>query len=203
MNTAVKIILGFFAAVVSIALITMAIYIPMVVSDAKRGYRDDCEYLMVLGGNVIGADTPSEPLLERMECALNYLQENKDCFVVPCGGCFRPGQKVSEAKIIADYLVENGIDESRILLEEKSTSTVENFKFAFKIISDYSGKDINDLKIAFLSSDFHMHRAALIAKLFGLENPLRVSCPTEGDFISQCFREYIVTFTLLNPKIYK
>lgn len=186
-----------------IIVVAMAIYLSFVISDAAKGYRDDCDYLMVLGGLVIGADTPSDHLVERMDYAVGYLKESLNCFVVPCGGCFRQEQKLSEAQIIADYLVEKGIDPKRIVLEDKSTTTVENFKFGIKVIEKHSDKNINHLKVAFLSSDFHMHRAALIAKGCGIEKPLRVSCPTHKNIFRHYIREFIVAFELLNPNTFK
>lgn len=33
-----------------------------------------------------------------------------------------------------DYLVQKGVDKSRLLLEDKSTSTVENIEYSMRII---------------------------------------------------------------------
>lgn len=187
-----KILLGAAGTVAGFYGLTAAFYMPCVISEARKNHRDGCDYLMVLGGNVIGEDTPSPQLLERMKAAAAYLKENTECFIIPCGGCFRNGQKKSEAEIIADYLVEQGIDESRIILEDKSTTTVENFKFALEIIKNHSGKDISETRIAFLSSDYHIYRAALFAKTCGLENPLKVSCPTPKEAYKRYARECFV-----------
>ena len=81
-------------------------YLPFVVKDAKKVYHDDCEYLLVLGGLVIGEETPSDHLLERIHAAADYLKENTSCYVIPCGGCFRDGQKKSET-----FHYEGGIKE--------------------------------------------------------------------------------------------
>lgn len=176
--------------------LTAGAYMPLVIKEAKKNYRDDCEYLMVLGGNVIGADTPSPQLLQRMKSAAEYLNENKTCFVVPCGGCFRPEQKKSEAAIIADYLIEQGIDSSRIILEDKSTTTVENFEFASEIIKTHSGKEIDDVKVAFLSSDYHIFRASVIAECCGIKNIGKVSSPTPSEASKRYIREYFVAADL-------
>ena len=94
--------------VVTVA-VTAGAYMPFVISDAKKNFRDKCEYLLILGGNIIGADTPSPQLFERMKSAAVYLKENPGTFAVPCGGCFREKQKKSEAAVIADYLISQGI----------------------------------------------------------------------------------------------
>lgn len=194
MKKAVKIAAGILAGSGAYLVSTAGAYMPFVVADAKKNYRDTCEYLMILGGDIIGADTPSPQLLERMKGAAVYLNEHKDVTAVPCGGCFRPNQKKSEAAIIADYLISQGIEENRIILEDNSTTTFENFEFALKIIEAHSGKSRNEVNVAFLSSSYHMHRAGLIAERCGLENYGRVSVPTPGDAFQRYIREYFVAY---------
>ena len=190
------------ACIIAAALIVSAVFLVFVIADAKRNFREDCDFLMILGGNVFGADTPSPQLLQRMKEAAKYLNENPHVTAVPCGGCFRDGQKKSEAAIIADFLVSQGISPSRIALEDKSTTTFENFIFASPIIEKLGGKDVNRLRVAFLSSDYHLHRAALIAKMCGIKNPLRVSCPTPAEAYKRYLREPVVAWELLG-KLFK
>ena len=177
--------------------LSVAAYLPFVISDARKNNRDKCDYLLILGGNIIGADTPSPQLFERMKAAAVYLKENPETVAIPCGGCFREGQKKSEAAVIADYLIENGIDASRIILEDKSTTTYENFEFGTKIIENHAGKPVSQVKVAFLSSDYHIHRASIIAKRCGVENCGKVSCPTPGEAMPRFLREYFVAYELL------
>ena len=177
--------------------LSIAAYLPFVISDARKKNRDKCDYLLILGGNIIGADTPSPQLFERMKAAAVYLKENPETVAVPCGGCFREGQKKSEAAVIADYLIENGIDLDRIVLEDKSTTTYENFEFGTKIIENLAGKPISQVKVAFLSSDYHIHRASIIAKRCGVVNCGKVSCPTPGEALPRFLREYFVAYELL------
>ena len=190
--------LGGLAATVTV---TAGAYLPFVISDAKKGYRDKCEYLLVLGGNVIGADTPSPQLEQRMKTAAQYLLENPETIAVPCGGCFREKQTKSEAAIIADYLISQGVEKERIVLEDKSETTYQNFEFGTKIIRNHSGKELDEVSVAFLSSDYHMHRAAIIAKQSGIRNCGRVSSPTNGKAFQRYFREYIVAYEVLYKSI--
>ena len=62
------------------------------------------------------------------------------------------------------YLVDRGIDEIRIVKEDKSTSTVENIKFAKGIMEDMDGKSVHSAVI--ISNRFHLLRAKAIAKEF-------------------------------------
>lgn len=197
MNIFSKVLLGAVGGIAGYLTVTAGVYLPFVIKDAKKGYRDDCDYLLVLGGLVIGEETPSEHLLERIRAAAEYLKENTSCFVVPCGGCFRDGQKKSEALIIKEHLVELGIDEERFILEDKSTTTFENFENACEVIKAHSGRHPNEVKVAFLSSDYHLHRAEIIAKRCGFEKIGKVSCSNKSDIIKNYTREYFVAYELL------
>lgn len=199
----IKAISGIVKGIGGIVAVTAGAYMPFVISDALKNFKDDCDYLLILGGNVIGADTPSPQLLERMKAAARYLDEHKNVIAVPCGGCFREEQKKSEAAIIADYLIEHGIFAERIILEDKSTTTYENFEFGLPIIKNHAGKDIDEIRIAFLSSDYHMHRAGIIAKQSGIEDVRRVSCPTPDSVLQRFGREYIVAFEVFYRTIFK
>lgn len=180
-----------------------AFYMPLVIHDALKKYDDDCEYLMILGTVVVGADEPSKQLTERMERALTYLNLHKHAKAVCCGGCFRKEQKISEAEIIKRFLVNNGIDESRILLEDKSTTTYENFDFALKIIKADSGKSIDEIKIGFLTSDYHVFRSGVIAKQMGIKNVRKVSTASESEILKRYLREYFVSFDLAYRSLFK
>jgi len=54
-------------------------------------------------------------------------------------------------------LLEKKIDKERILLEDKSKNTMENFKFSNELYN------LSDKKIIIVTSDYHMFRALSIA----------------------------------------
>ncbi len=75
MNTVIKYGCAVIVAAVAYLGLTAGIYMPFVIRRSRKNYRDDCDYLMILGGDIIGADTPSPQLLERMKEAARYLKE--------------------------------------------------------------------------------------------------------------------------------
>jgi len=124
------------------------------------------DYLMVLGCRVI-VDKPDEMLTLRANAAADFLLAHKKTVAVCCGGIVHEDQTKSEAQAIKDILLERGVEEERIVLEDKSQTTFENFINAKKIIDSLTkGKDA---KIAFLSSEFHLMRASVIASLVGVD----------------------------------
>ena len=59
-----------------------------------------------------------------------------------------------------------GIDESRIWLEPKAATTLENLKFSLALIGEKTGRKPENF--AFLTSDFHVFRVQLVARRLGL-----------------------------------
>lgn len=117
--------------------------------------------LIVLGCKVYG-EHASRSLRERLDAALIYLEENPDSQCIVSGG-MGEGEKISEAECMYRYLIKKGIHSSRIIKEDKSTSTRENLRFSKKIIEE-RGLSKN---IAIATSDYHQYRASKIAKTLG------------------------------------
>lgn len=116
--------------------------------------ENELDYIIVLGAGVNGT-VPLRPLKLRIDYAYDYMSRNPDTILVASGGQGF-GEDISEAECIRRNLVAKGIDESRILLEEKSTSTEENLKFSKVFIED-------DARVGILTNSFHLYRAKKIA----------------------------------------
>ena len=121
-------------------------------------------YLLVLGTTVNGTD-PSIMLGERIDAAYHYLRDHPDVICIPTGGK-NPDADITEAQCIANKLVALGIDESRIWLEEKATTTLENLQCSLALIEEKTGSKPESF--AFLTSDFHVFRVRLVARRLGL-----------------------------------
>lgn len=187
--------------------LTEVLVMSAIVANAKVKNDMDCDYLLVLGCEVNGADTPSRQMTERVNRAYEYLTAHENAIAVPCGGCFRKEQKKSEAEIMASMLINMGIDESRIILEDKSTTTYENFSFAREIIKNHSTKNISEIKIGILSSDYHLLRSRLIAGANGINAAVTVGSKTHSKVIKSFIRELVVMhllpYSIINDKVKK
>lgn len=151
------------------------------------------DYVLILGTKV-EVDKASELLKFRINKAVDYLKENPNAKAICCGGIVLKNQKVSEASVIKNGLIKGGIDESRIILEDKSMTTLQNFINAKKIIFAENVSD--DTKIAYLSSNTHLFRAGVIAKKAGIK-AVGVPAPSpKYIYLPALIREYLV-FPLL------
>lgn len=126
----------------------------------------DAEYLIVLGAGVRG-DTPSLSLRNRLDAALEYMQEHPDCTAIVSGGQGQ-GENVSEAQAMFDYLTDRGIAPERILQEAASTSTMENLSLSFELLRSF-GTQPESAEIAVVSSEYHLYRAQYLARTMGVE----------------------------------
>lgn len=152
-----RILLVFAAA----ALIFFAVVEGRIVRCAVLKPSEDADYMVVLGCQVKGT-RPSRALAARLDAAIEYLRNNPKTRVIVTGGKGF-GEEITEAECMRTYLLENGIEDDRILLEDQSTSTVENIRFARKFF------DPKEDRIVVVTNGFHLFRAISICRKQGVE----------------------------------
>lgn len=144
--------------------------------------------VLVLGSKVNGS-TPSADLWARIDAAAEYLRANPEAKCVACGGR-GSGEWITEAQAIRDGLSAKGIDASRVLLEDKSTSTRENIANALAIV-ETNGLGRN---LAVVTDDYHEYRACSIARGLGAE-PCAVPAKTPWYIFSACWARELFALT--------
>ena len=143
-----------------------------------RGEADNSavpvDAVIVLGAGVNG-ETPSAALWSRIRAAEAYLETRPDIPVVLSGGQ-GAGEAISEAEAMRRALwKEDEAENARLLLEERSTNTAENFRFSKALLEEW-GLDTETATIAVVTNDFHCFRAHMIAQKQGLQT---VDVPAE------------------------
>lgn len=140
------------------------------------------EYVVVLGAGILENGMPTLSLANRLELCIDYAAEYPDTKIVVSGGQGRT-EPMSEAEAMARYLVDRGVEPDRIILEDRSTSTMENFKYTREIIGDVG-------EISFITNDFHVFRSRMLAKRNGF-NAYGYGAPTPGIVLVNCYmREF-------------
>lgn len=136
----------------------------------KQNINSNCDYMIILGASVKGT-TPSLTLQGRLDAALDYIENNnnKNLHIVVSGGQ-GSDENISEATAMKNYLIKHGVSENKIIVEDKSTSTFENFIYSKKKIEQHSSTKISDLNIKVVTTDFHAFRSLLISKKVGYKN---------------------------------
>lgn len=115
--------------------------------------------VMVILGCQVKPWGPSILLQDRLDTALAYLETQPDMTVVVSGGQ-GPDEHISEARAMADYLIEQGIGQERILLEDQSHNTVQNLTLTRQLL-DERGYDLEQ-DILVVSNGFHLTRVRML-----------------------------------------
>ena len=141
------------------------------------------EYLIVLGAQV-REDGPSKVLKYRLDTAIAYLKDNPDTRCIVTGGK-GPNEPVTEGGAMKEYMVSRGIYAERIITEEKSANTHQNFEYSKAFLPS------SETKVGIVTNNFHMARARALAKKQGLKNTFGLPAPSDPFYLlNNMFREY-------------
>lgn len=137
--------------------------------------HENIEAIIVLGSGITqGKASPT--LAKRLDKAADIAKQQTQAIIIVSGGLDYNEVK-TESEIMSKYLQDNDqIQASRILQENKSTSTDLNLKNSQSILKAHQ-LNLNS-KIAIVTSDFHTLRAGAIAKKQGYRNFITVGAET-------------------------
>jgi uncharacterized SAM-binding protein YcdF (DUF218 family) len=114
------------------------------------------EVLIVALGYALAADgTMQKPLLERLDVALRVAEANPAARVLVSGG--QPRNGVTEADLMARWLVEKGVDRDRIVIEDKAKDTVGNVLNAVNLMRRHRAE-----AVLLVTSASHIRRARTV-----------------------------------------
>ena len=120
--------------------------------------RGDPQIMVILGCQVKPWG-PSILLQDRLDEALDYLEEHPDMTIVVSGGQ-GPDEPSTEARAMYDYLVANGVDGDKILLEDQSHNTVQNLRYTAQLLAEEGYDTTEDIVV--VSNGFHLTRVRML-----------------------------------------
>ena len=132
----------------------------MVASEFGSRGDDDLDYLIVLGAQVRQSG-PSIALRSRLDAAYDYLTRNERTVCIVSGGQ-GSNEPTTEADAMASYLIERGIDPSRIIREDQSLNTTQNIGNSRAFLDP--ARD----RVGIVTSSYHLFRAKAIARKHGI-----------------------------------
>ena len=121
-------------------------------TDLEVHYDSLC--IVVLGYQLNPDGSMAEELVARCETALNCAEQYPNALIaVTGGGTAWQNRDVTEAGRMAEWLMEHGVAEERILVEDRSQTTAQNAVFTSEILF----RDYPQVKaVAIVSSDYHI-----------------------------------------------
>ena len=133
-------------------------------------HKEHAEYAMVLGMTLENG-RPTKDLLYRVDAACEYLKLHPNSKLILTGG--NPDQNgITEAEVMKKLLIKRGVKADRLLMEDKSDSTKQNFANTTKIINP-------EEPVVLITSSYHMDRAVKIAKKAGFKTVYRLPAKSE------------------------
>ncbi len=174
------VLLGVFAAAVSLFIAIEALIISGFFAKGEPGL----DYIIVLGAQV-RAEGPSVVLKYRLDKACDYLNENPETIAICTGGRGK-NEFVAEGIAMKEYLVEKGIAEDRILVEDRAVNTTQNIQNSFSMINP-----VRD-RVGILTNNFHVFRSTSIAKRQGGENIVGIAADSHPLYLlTNMVREFV------------
>ena len=147
-----------------VVLLTVAVEtIFMCAYSNREAPASEREPVVIVLGCQVRNGAPSLLLQARIDAAYEYLTAHPGAYCIASGGK-GADEAFAEAKCIRDELVKRGIEESRIFVEDRSTSTRENMLFSKEIMER---EDLGDTAVI-VTNAWHELRAQMIASDLGL-----------------------------------
>ena len=122
--------------------------------------EDDSLALVILGGALNADGSMRDELLGRLQVGLDFAKKYPNAYVVCTGGATAKENKdVTEAGQMGAWLLEHGLEKNRLILEDRSLSTIDNAQYTMEILH----KEYPQVAaLAIVSSDYHIARAVLL-----------------------------------------
>ena len=111
---------------------------------------------------------------------------------------------VAEAPELKKLLEKNGVEASRILVEDQALDTIQNFQYSCKMLADFEGvsqQQILDSRIAVVTSYFHLRRAGRLAHRMGFTCIKGVGSKTSPINVPHSYVREICAYIKLNARI--
>ncbi len=127
-------------------------------------HRMNFNYVIIHGCGLADGERMTRLLSNRVDKAIEiYRRCRVKPIIIPSGGR-GSDEKLSEAEAMRRYLLQHGIPDGQILMEDRSATTRENLQFSKMLIFSREGRK----KTALVSSNYHIYRCLRIARDVGL-----------------------------------
>ena len=183
----------------------------LIIGKVPQVAESGLEYVIVLGAPVRG-EKPGRTLRLRLEKAAEYALQNPETILVLSGGRVSEDSR-TEAEVMQQYLLEQGVPKEQMILEEHSVSTVENIAYSRLVIdtmrmkrqeehhqderalpaylpSMMGRRPGNPHQVGILTSNFNLYRAMKIARKQGMQEISGIASASDRIlFVHFCFRD--------------
>ena len=121
---------------------------------------DDSLCIIVLGLKLNDDGTMQEELVGRLETGLAIAEAYPNSYIaVTGGGTAKNNPEATEGQLMGEWLLAQGLDSDRVIIEDRAPDTVGNAENTYKILKEnYPQVD----SVVLISSDYHVPRGCLL-----------------------------------------
>ncbi len=128
--------------------------------------------IVVLGFQLEPDGSMRDELVQRLTVALRSAEKYPAALIICTGGgTAMANPEATEAGKMAEWLIENGVERKRVIVEDRSLTTAQNAIYSYEILTEQYPQVT---QLAIVSSDYHIATGTL---LFGAEAILRAEQP--------------------------
>jgi len=131
------------------------------IGTVPEGLPEDASVAIVILGFALNADgTMKDELIGRLQTGLAIAEAYPESYVVVTGGGTAANNpNVTEGGLMGDWLLEQGLSEDRLIVENKAPNTVGNAENTYKILSE----EYPEVKsLVMVTSDYHVPRGCIL-----------------------------------------
>lgn len=154
-----KAVYSFVLLFFTVSFISMCVFVLVPRSETPYEQLPDKTVVVTFGAKVGANSTPGRPLARRLQKTLDILEACPDALCIVSGGK-GDDEPVSEASAMKSWLVERGVDASRIIEEDRARNTLQNISYSRELIASLG---LEDYSVACVSSDYHVPRIRFIS----------------------------------------
>ena len=135
---------------------------------ARHVPEPNADYILILGCRFRRDGTLTPLLRGRVDRAIAFWQRQREAtgreaVIMPSGGQ-GADEPIAEAEAMRRYLVEQGIPEEKIVLEDRSRNTFQNMAFSKALIE----REARGARVVYATTNYHVFRSGVWANLAGL-----------------------------------
>ncbi|WP_436862812.1 YdcF family protein [Staphylococcus caeli] len=160
---AINVIFLWISAIAFSAAFAFICYLSCSSNFSKNNPATDFDIILVLGAGIF-TEQVTPMLADRLDRAFALYNQQPNAYMLVSGGQ-GPDEPISEALAMQRYLISLGVNPNQILLEDQSTSTLENMQYSAQLLKQHFA---TPPKIVCVTSQFHIMRAIRFGQKFNL-----------------------------------
>ncbi|MCI5775259.1 MAG: YdcF family protein [Aerococcus sp.] len=150
------------------------------------------DYVIVLGARIHPSGGLSTALRSRLDTTISYIARQRFFYqhvpyIIVSGAATTDGMALTEAQVMRDYLVANGIPQEKILMEEQAEDTHGNFYYAKQIMREREPQP-QTVHAVFVTNTFHLYRSQIYSNMEHMYQISGIGAPIS-------FRRWVVNGT--------